>query len=702
MVEVLAIVSGGLTIASFDIEISEKIVQIKRFLDSVKSASPEIEACLEEIEILNEILLDWEKQTSTSSDNTISWRCAHQCRRTAELISELVQDFQAKIRKRKFRESVDFALKKSDLERILGQLERAKSTLSIAHLISQRRLHAQWAERHDNTIQTLIDRTISDTSQISLASSPPSLTLSKSQHKTSGRPAFRAALPTWLSGKVWEVYTAKSQVEWAFRMRIYNIIPCDSLIFQYAKDGNVDGLKYLLHHEQRSIFDCDSEGQNALCKATESGQISACQYLLDAGADPNHFLILFLASLVPLLKHNRRGSLVAEHVDSELRDLTLRLISETQDNIVENPKHYIHLFHGDLLQAVLATIQPSFYQRPLSERLELFHPPHDLLYQARKPEDILLVLTASERQNTSLYRDKLLPLILEFCWMTINIYAKELDGYHLLLTSVLRDCFSQLGHTYACSSPQSLVLLCLRGWACSFAVNPMFDFPEHGRLKWLNEKLLDMKYTPVQILAKALEAAGVDLLRVGNEERSLLAKDLVDQDITIRLEGPHCSKPRVGKVRLISITHGPKPEDWHCWLSDFTDEFAGEFWEMVELDEPRLRLPGAWILAVQIISAIIELLLKQLFVTVEVVEARGDVVPDAEPTVAFSIDGPEKIVSTDNGDQTDFNPFLEPERRALAGKALAIVKTERGASGELTVLAEADSLESGVITVAVE
>ncbi|KAK2760227.1 hypothetical protein FQN54_002294 [Arachnomyces sp. PD_36] len=91
-----------------------------------------------------------------------------------------------------------------------------------------------------------------------------------------------------------------------------------------------------------------------------------------------------------------------------------------------------------------------------------------------------------------------------------------------------------------------------------------------------------------------------------------------------------------------------------------------------------------------------------LFVTVEVVDARGDVVPDAEPTIAFSVEGPGKIVSTDNGDQTDFNPFPEPERRALAGKVLAIVKAERGASGELTVSAEADSLKGGAVTVAVE
>lgn len=90
-----------------------------------------------------------------------------------------------------------------------------------------------------------------------------------------------------------------------------------------------------------------------------------------------------------------------------------------------------------------------------------------------------------------------------------------------------------------------------------------------------------------------------------------------------------------------------------------------------------------------------------LFVSVSVVDAEGDVVPDAEPTVAFSVDGPGEIVTTDNGDPTDFNPFPETERRAFAGKALAIVRAERGGSGELTVKAEADGVEGGAVTVTV-
>ncbi|RYP07837.1 hypothetical protein DL765_008990 [Monosporascus sp. GIB2] len=38
--------------------------------------------------------------------------------------------------------------------------------------------------------------------------------------------------------------------------------------------------------------------------------------------------------------------------------------------------------------------------------------------------------------------------------------------------------------------------------------------------------------------------------------------------------------------------YGPEPEDWDVYWSEPTDEFAGDFWELVE--NPPLQVPGAW------------------------------------------------------------------------------------------------------------
>jgi beta-galactosidase len=87
------------------------------------------------------------------------------------------------------------------------------------------------------------------------------------------------------------------------------------------------------------------------------------------------------------------------------------------------------------------------------------------------------------------------------------------------------------------------------------------------------------------------------------------------------------------------------------------------------------------------------------FVSVAVVDDKGDVVPQAEPEVTFSVTGPGEIVSTDNGDPTDMTVFPSKQRKAFRGLALAIVKAKAGGgNGSITVTAEANGLKKGSFT----
>lgn len=57
-------------------------------------------------------------------------------------------------------------------------------------------------------------------------------------------------------------------------------------------------------------------------------------------------------------------------------------------------------------------------------------------------------------------------------------------------------------------------------------------------------------------------------------------------------------------------------------------------------------------------------------------------VPTAIRSLAFTIDGPEKTVATDNGDRTCMIAFPSPNRSAFNGLALAIVKAKKGETGK--------------------
>lgn len=83
------------------------------------------------------------------------------------------------------------------------------------------------------------------------------------------------------------------------------------------------------------------------------------------------------------------------------------------------------------------------------------------------------------------------------------------------------------------------------------------------------------------------------------------------------------------------------------------------------------------------------------FITVAVVDEAGNLVPHASNEITFSVaSGPGVIVSTDNGDPTDPTPFPSLTRKAFGGLALAIVKTEVGAQGEIVIEAQSSTLKS--------
>jgi beta-galactosidase len=90
------------------------------------------------------------------------------------------------------------------------------------------------------------------------------------------------------------------------------------------------------------------------------------------------------------------------------------------------------------------------------------------------------------------------------------------------------------------------------------------------------------------------------------------------------------------------------------------------------------------------------------FVTVAVVDEKGEFVATATDNISFSVKGPGEIASTDNGDATDYVAFPSKERKAFAGLALAIVRAKTGGTGQITVTAEAKGLKVGEITIDVE
>jgi beta-galactosidase len=87
------------------------------------------------------------------------------------------------------------------------------------------------------------------------------------------------------------------------------------------------------------------------------------------------------------------------------------------------------------------------------------------------------------------------------------------------------------------------------------------------------------------------------------------------------------------------------------------------------------------------------------FVRVKVTDQEGFTVPVADNLISFSIEGPGKIIATDNGDPADMTEFKSTERHAFNGLALAIIQSERCKKGDITVKVQSAGLEETTIQI---
>lgn len=85
------------------------------------------------------------------------------------------------------------------------------------------------------------------------------------------------------------------------------------------------------------------------------------------------------------------------------------------------------------------------------------------------------------------------------------------------------------------------------------------------------------------------------------------------------------------------------------------------------------------------------------FITVDVVDENGIIVPDAGNLVKFQVEGPGAIVGVDNGDPVSHESFKAPQRKAFHGKCLVVVQ-----SGETPGIIKLTSTSEGLTSNTVE
>ncbi|KAK1854871.1 hypothetical protein CCHR01_02551 [Colletotrichum chrysophilum] len=95
----------------------------------------------------------------------------------------------------------------------------------------------------------------------------------------------------------------------------------------------------------------------------------------------------------------------------------------------------------------------------------------------------------------------------------------------------------------------------------------------------------------VRFWATAVSLAGIDLLKYGRTEKKIYQERGVVFNQRCCLI--HHEKGLYTRLSIIGITYGHRPEDWRVWWTWEYEDFAGEFWQLIE--EPPISVPGSWV-----------------------------------------------------------------------------------------------------------
>lgn len=86
------------------------------------------------------------------------------------------------------------------------------------------------------------------------------------------------------------------------------------------------------------------------------------------------------------------------------------------------------------------------------------------------------------------------------------------------------------------------------------------------------------------------------------------------------------------------------------------------------------------------------------FITAKIVDAEGNMIPDADQLIKFSVKGDAEIVGVDNGSETSMESFKGIQHKAFKGLCLAVIQSKEK-RGQAQLTATADGLQNATVVV---
>ncbi|MGA1977878.1 MAG: beta-galactosidase GalB [Bacteroidales bacterium] len=131
-----------------------------------------------------------------------------------------------------------------------------------------------------------------------------------------------------------------------------------------------------------------------------------------------------------------------------------------------------------------------------------------------------------------------------------------------------------------------------------------------------------------------------------------------------------------GELKVVAYKNGQK------WAEDVVKTTGKPSQLIMSADRPAITTDGN----------------DLVYITVTVADKDKLPVPRSDNQIDFSIEGPGRIVATDNGDAASLEPFQAKSKKAYNGLCLVIVAADKGASGTIKVNGASKGLKPASVT----
>ena len=86
------------------------------------------------------------------------------------------------------------------------------------------------------------------------------------------------------------------------------------------------------------------------------------------------------------------------------------------------------------------------------------------------------------------------------------------------------------------------------------------------------------------------------------------------------------------------------------------------------------------------------------FVSIELTDQKGNLQPNAENRLQFSVNGPGVIAAVDNANLKDLDSYVGTSRKAWHGRAMAVIKSAHSA-GDIQLTVSTPGLPDAILTI---